>query len=82
LQNVVAAAQGVRMIAAARSILTQAKSLGVTIKHEPFTGDQSNLQESVIAFHPVPRNEEVSFQERLANGPHPSATCRCIGASH
>jgi hypothetical protein len=51
--------------------LTQAESLGFTVKHEPFTGDQSNLQESAIAFHPVPRNpvnEGVSFQARLPNG--------------
>jgi hypothetical protein len=56
--------------AAALGILPYAESLGVTVKHEPLTRDQSNLQETPIALQFLPRNpvnKGMTFQDRLPN---------------
>ena len=54
--------------AVALHVLAYAEPLGVSIKDEPFTRDQSNLQEILITFAGLlgnSVNERVAFQARL-----------------
>jgi hypothetical protein len=60
-----------RMRGERRCTLPYAESLGVTIKHEPLTRDQSNLQKTPITLQFLPRNpvnEGMTFQEVLPKG--------------